>query len=39
MTDNITVFTQNSIRITDGDRRIYIDPYALWKYRGRDYGW
>ena len=29
MTDNITVFTQNSIRITDGNRRIYIDPFQM----------
>ena len=29
MTDNITVFIQNSIRITDGDRRIYIDPFQM----------
>ena len=29
MTDNITVFSQNSIRITDRDRRIYIDPFRM----------
>ncbi|MDE6748129.1 MAG: MBL fold metallo-hydrolase [Lachnospiraceae bacterium] len=29
MTENITVFTQNSIRITDGDRQIYIDPFQM----------
>ena len=29
MTENITVFTQNSIRITDRDRRIYIDPFQM----------
>ena len=29
MTDNITVFSQNSIRITDRDRRIYIDPFQM----------
>ena len=29
MTENITVFTQNSIRITDSDRKIYIDPYQM----------
>lgn len=26
MTDMIEVFTQSSIRITDGDRIIYLDP-------------
>ena len=31
MTENITVFTQNSIRITDRDRRIYIDPFQMRK--------
>ncbi|MDE5588334.1 MAG: MBL fold metallo-hydrolase [Acetatifactor sp.] len=29
MTENITVFTQNSIRITDRDRQIYIDPFHI----------
>lgn len=29
MTDNIEVFTQSSIRIQDGDRRIYIDPFQM----------
>ena len=29
MTENITVFSQNSIRITDRDRRIYIDPFQM----------
>lgn len=29
MTKNIEVFTQNSIRIQDGDRTIYIDPFAM----------
>ena len=29
MTENIEVFTQNSIRITDKDRRIYIDPFQM----------
>ena len=29
MTENITVFTQNSIRITDRDRQIYIDPFQM----------
>lgn len=29
MTENITVFKQNSIRITDRDRRIYIDPFQM----------
>ena len=29
MTENITVFTQNSIRIRDGERRIYIDPFQM----------
>ena len=29
MTDNIEVFTQSSIRITDGDCRIYIDPFQM----------
>lgn len=29
MTENITVFTQNSIRITDGDKQIYIDPFQM----------
>ena len=29
MTENITVYTQNSIRITDRDRRIYIDPFQM----------
>lgn len=31
MTENITVFTQNSIRITAGDRKIYIDPFKMEK--------
>lgn len=29
MTENITVFTQNSIRITDRGRQIYIDPFQM----------
>ena len=29
MTENIEVFTQSSIRITDGERRIYIDPFQM----------
>ena len=29
MTENITVFMQNSIRITDRDRQIYIDPFKM----------
>lgn len=29
MTENITVFTQNSIRITDRDRKVYIDPFQV----------
>ncbi len=29
MTENIQVFKQNSIRITDGDRVIYIDPFQM----------
>lgn len=29
MTENITVFTQNSIRITARDRQIYIDPFQM----------
>lgn len=29
MTENITVFTHNSIRITDRDRQIYIDPFQM----------
>lgn len=29
MTDNIEVFRQNSIRITDGSRRIYVDPFQM----------
>ena len=29
MTENIEVFTQSSIRITYGDRRIYIDPFQM----------
>lgn len=29
MTENIEVFTQSSIRITDGNRRIYIDPFQM----------
>ena len=29
MTENITVFMQNSIRITDRDRQIYIDPFQM----------
>ena len=29
MTENITVFTQNSIRITDRDRQIYVDPFQM----------
>lgn len=28
-TEKIEVFTQSSIRITDGDRRIYIDPFQM----------
>lgn len=29
MTENIEVFTQNSIRIKDRDRTIYIDPFQM----------
>lgn len=29
MTENIEVFTQSSIRITDGDFRIYVDPFQM----------
>ncbi|MCR5755571.1 MAG: MBL fold metallo-hydrolase [Acetatifactor sp.] len=29
MTENIEVFKQNSIRIKDGNRRIYIDPFEI----------
>ena len=29
MTENIEVFTQSSIRVTDGKRRIYIDPFQM----------
>lgn len=29
MTDNIKVFGQNSIRITSGNKKIYIDPYQM----------
>lgn len=29
MTKDIDVYTQNSIRIMEGDRRIYIDPYQM----------
>lgn len=29
MTENIEVFTQNSIRIKDGNRTIYIDPFQM----------
>ncbi len=29
MTKDIQVFTQNSIQITEGDCRIYIDPYQM----------
>ncbi len=29
MTENIEVFKQNSIRITDGNRKIYIDPFEM----------
>ncbi|MDY4203925.1 MAG: MBL fold metallo-hydrolase [Porcincola intestinalis] len=29
MIENIEVFTQSSIRITDGDCRIYIDPFQM----------
>ncbi len=29
MTENITVFMQNSIRITDRGRQIYIDPFQM----------
>jgi len=29
MTENIEVFTQSSIRITEEDRRIYIDPFQM----------
>ncbi|XME04022.1 MBL fold metallo-hydrolase [Lachnospiraceae bacterium C1.1] len=28
-TDNIEVFGQNSIRITAGDKKIYIDPFEM----------
>lgn len=27
--DNIEVFGQNSIRITAGDKKIYIDPFEI----------
>ena len=29
MTKDIQLFTQNSIEITEGDRRIYIDPFQM----------
>ena len=29
MTENIEVFTQNSIRIRDEDKKIYIDPFQM----------
>lgn len=29
MTENIHVFTQNSIRVTAGTRKIYIDPFQM----------
>jgi L-ascorbate metabolism protein UlaG (beta-lactamase superfamily) len=29
MTENIEVFTQSSIRIKDGNRTIYFDPYQM----------
>lgn len=29
MTENIEVFTQSSIRIKDGDRTIYLDPFQM----------
>ena len=29
MTDNIKVFSQNSIRITMGNKKIYIDPFQM----------
>ncbi|MCR5022853.1 MAG: hypothetical protein K6A90_00765 [Lachnospiraceae bacterium] len=29
MTDNIEVFTQNSIRIRNGKGTIYIDPFQM----------
>ena len=29
MTENIKVFKQNSIQITDGTRKIYIDPFEM----------
>lgn len=29
MTKDIELFTQNSIKIMEGDRRIYIDPYQM----------
>lgn len=29
MTENITVFTQSSICIHDGERRIYLDPFQM----------
>lgn len=29
MTENIKVFKQNSIRITDGGKQIYIDPFEM----------
>ncbi len=29
ITKDIELFTQNSIRITEGDRRIYIDPFQM----------
>ena len=29
MTENIEVFTQSSIRIKDGDKTIYIDPFQM----------
>ena len=31
MTKDIEVFTHSSIRITEGDRRIYIDPFQMWR--------
>ena len=29
MTKDIELFTQNSIKIMEGDRRIYIDPFQM----------
>jgi len=29
MTENIEVFTQSSIKITDGENHIYIDPLGI----------